>query len=257
VISWARVSEHSEEGRGRLQRTLRPWLFRATDGVITNGRSGVRYLEGLGVEGRKIHQIPQATDPSAVGTSSVKAHDPVRLLFVGRLVVLKGLSLLLDEMSKLPGPDVTLRIVGDGPQLQALQEQARRLNVAVEFVGCCRGAKLRTQYSDSDYFVFPSLSDEWGLVINEALASGLPVLGSVYSQAVNELIRDGENGWLFRPDCPGQLAELLASLPGVGAESRNRLRENAMASARQVTARRIADLFADALLPEDVVVASE
>ena len=247
VISWARLSEHSERGRGRLQRYLRPWLLRATDGVITNGRSGVRYLEGLGVEGRKIHQIPQATDPRVVGISSINAHNPVRLLFVGRLVALKGLNLLLQEMAKASRPDVILKIVGVGPQLTALQQQARRLNLKVEFAGFCQGTKLGTQYAESDYFVFPSLSDEWGLVINEALASGLPVLGSVYSQAVNELIHDGVNGWRFRPDCPGQLAELLASLPGVDAEARKRLRKNALVSAQRVSPRRIADLFAEAI----------
>ena len=55
--------------------------------------------------------------------------------------------------------------------------------------------------------VFPTLADEWGLVVNEALAAGVPVLGSLYSQAVEELVRDGENGWTFRPDrmhCRGQ-----------------------------------------------------
>ena len=247
VFSWARVSEHSERGRGRLQSHLRPWLLRATDGVITNGGSGVRYLEGIGVEGRKIHQIPQATNPRVAGASLVNAHDPVRLLFVGRLVELKGLNLLLEEMAKSPRADVVLRIVGVGPQMTDLQEQARRLNLRVEFAGYCQGVKLATQYAESDYFVFPSLSDEWGLVINEALASGLPVLGSVYSQAVNELIQDGVNGWRFRPDCPGQLAKLLASLPGLDAETRKLLRKNGLVSAHQVTPRRVADLFAGAI----------
>jgi glycosyltransferase involved in cell wall biosynthesis len=48
--------------------------------------------------------------------------------------------------------------------------------------------------------VFPTLSDEWGLVVNEAMASGLPVLGSKYSQAVEDLVEDGRTGWTFAPD---------------------------------------------------------
>ena len=247
VFSWARVSEQSERGRGQLQRFLRPWLLRATDGVIANGQSGVRYLEGLGVQGGKIHKIWQATDPRVAGTSSLNAHDPVRLLFVGRLVELKGLHLLLEEMEKAPRHEVTLKIVGVGPQRAALQQQARRLDVGVEFAGYCQGSKLAAQYAEADYFVFPSLSDEWGLVVNEALASGLPVLGSVYSQAVNELIQDGINGWRFRPDCSGHLSELLTSLSAIDAETRKRMRKHALASAQTVSPRRIADLFAESL----------
>jgi hypothetical protein len=47
---------------------------------------------------------------------------------------------------------------------------------------------------------FPTLADEWGLVVVEAMASGLPVLGSMYSQAVEDLVAAGQTGWLFRPD---------------------------------------------------------
>jgi hypothetical protein len=47
---------------------------------------------------------------------------------------------------------------------------------------------------------FPTLADEWGLVVNEAMAAGLPVLGSLYSQAVEELVQDRINGWTFHPD---------------------------------------------------------
>jgi hypothetical protein len=55
------------------------------------------------------------------------------------------------------------------------------------------------------------------------------------------------NGWLFRPDRPGVLAELIATLPGVDAATRRRLQENALASSRQVSPQVVADLFAKAL----------
>jgi glycosyltransferase involved in cell wall biosynthesis len=245
VISWARLSEHSERGRGRVQKYLRPRLLGATDGVITNGRSGTRYIEGLGVDARKIHQIPQATDPRVVGITSGIQHCPVRLLYVGRLVELKGLELLFQEMTKNPGVEVMLKVVGVGPCLTALKQQALRLGLDVEFVGYRAGRELAAQYSGADYLVFPSLSDEWGLVVNEALASGLPVLGSVYSQAVIELIQDGANGWRFQPDHAGELAGLLASLPGVDEEVRNQMRTNALATGKLTSPIRIADLFAE------------
>jgi glycosyltransferase involved in cell wall biosynthesis len=248
VIAWARMSEQSERGRSLLQQTLRPWLLRAADGVITNGQSGVRYLEGLGTDSLKIHRIPQATDPRVVGVPGAGTHSPLRLLFVGRLVSLKGIDLLIQEMARSSRSRAVLRVVGAGPRRQSLQEEAERLGVAVEFTGFCQGAELAAQYAAADYLVFPSLSDEWGLVVNEALASGLPVVGSVYSQAVNELIRDGANGWLFRPDCPGQLAGILDSLDTIDAGTRRRMQTSAIASARVASPGRIADLFAEAIV---------
>ena len=55
-------------------------------------------------------------------------------------------------------------------------------------------------YAEADILVFPTLCDEWGLVANEAMAAGLPVLGSLFSQAVEELVEDGRHGWTYRPD---------------------------------------------------------
>ena len=53
-------------------------------------------------------------------------------------------------------------------------------------------------YAKASLFAFPTLADEWGVVVNEAMAAGLPVLGSIYSQAVEELVEDGVSGWVFR-----------------------------------------------------------
>ena len=65
---------------------------------------------------------------------------------------------------------------------------------------------------------FPTLADDWGLVVTEAMASGLPVLGSIYSQAVEELVRDGESGWLFRPDSSDDVEAKLNSALTTSAE---------------------------------------
>jgi glycosyltransferase involved in cell wall biosynthesis len=60
--------------------------------------------------------------------------------------------------------------------------------------------RLPEVYRECGILAFPTLADEWGLVVVEAMASGLPVLGSRYSQAVEDLVVDGQNGWVFRPD---------------------------------------------------------
>jgi len=73
--------------------------------------------------------------------------------------------------------------------------------------------ELPRWYTEADVVVFPTLADEWGVVVAEALAAGVPVLGSVYSQAVDELIEPFKNGWLFRPDSQEETyASLKAAL---------------------------------------------
>ena len=68
---------------------------------------------------------------------------------------------------------------------------------------------LPTIYGSAGALVLPSLFDEWGLVVNEAMASGLPVLGSRYSQAVEEMVTDGRTGWCFDPLRPATVADAL------------------------------------------------
>ena len=64
---------------------------------------------------------------------------------------------------------------------------------------------MPARYAAAGAMVLPTFADEWGLVVNEALASGLPVLGSVYSSAVEDLVEDGLNGWRFRVDDPEEM----------------------------------------------------
>jgi glycosyltransferase involved in cell wall biosynthesis len=99
--------------------------------------------------------------PKASGTASRPIH-----LYVGRVAVEKNIEAFL--ALDLAG---TKRVVGDGPQL----EQLRRRYPEVEFLGTRHGEALAAAYADADVFVFPSLTDTFGLVLLEALASGVPV----------------------------------------------------------------------------------
>jgi glycosyltransferase involved in cell wall biosynthesis len=109
------------------------------------------------------------------------------------------------------------RIAGRGPletQLRAIDWPA---NVRLEFLGSKSYRELPRYYEDADAFVMPSLSDEWGLVVNEAMASGLPVLGCTGAQSVEELVVSGRSGWTYAPQddaaLRGQLSQLLSSSP--------------------------------------------
>jgi glycosyltransferase involved in cell wall biosynthesis len=104
-------------------------------------------------------------------------------------------------------------------------------------------------YAQAGIFVFPTMADEWGVVVNEALASGLPVLGSVYSQAVEEMIHDGVNGWKFRPDDEADILRALSaafSLTGDEVDSmRPRCRKSIEAITPEATAATLAHAIAN------------
>ncbi|HEX7661821.1 MAG TPA: glycosyltransferase family 1 protein [Pseudonocardiaceae bacterium] len=124
-------------------------------------------------------------------------------LYVGRLAAEKG----LDRLTVLARPDsgVRLMLVGDGPQRAEL---ADRLGPSVKFLGLLRGAELAAAYRMGDVFVFPSTTDTLGLVLIEALASGLPVVAAD-SPASRELLADCPVASLFPADRPDTLPELV------------------------------------------------
>jgi len=117
--------------------------------------------------------------------------DTLVALYVGRIAAEKNIELAIDAFHAMVAKRTRLRVVlvGDGPELPRL----RREHPAYLFTGAQVGAALAAHYACGDVFVFPSLTETFGNVVTEAMASGLPVLAFDYA-AAREHIRDGENG---------------------------------------------------------------
>jgi glycosyltransferase involved in cell wall biosynthesis len=206
LIIWTGLSEHTEKGRSTLRTYLRSWLLRHADAVLVDGKSGVRYLMTLGVPQSKIFLLYHTIELKEFLRSPLR-RDPSsarRLVYFGRLVQLKGLlpflRILTSWLQDHPDSSCELWLVGDGPVRQELQQFPIPRSLSLRFLGNVEYDQLPGVYAQGGILAFPSLSDEWGVVVNEALASGVPVLGSLYSQAVEELVTDGVHGWTFRPD---------------------------------------------------------
>ncbi len=142
---------------------------------------------------------------------------PLRLLCVGRLARQKGFRYALEALARSHAPSV-LRIVGDGPERPALEQQAAMLGIGrrVEFAGWAERSELPAHYRWADVLVLPSFAEGMANVVLEALAAGLPVIASdVYGN--RDLVRTGENGLLVPPGDAGAIAAAIDRLAGDAA----------------------------------------
>ncbi len=132
--------------------------------------------------------------------------DRVIALSVGRVALEKGLDRLLPLFRR---PDIHLAIVGDGPARAQLQQQFR--GTPTTFVGPLLGEELATAYASADFFVFPSTLDTLGLVLLEAMASGLPIVAAD-APPTHELVDGSGAGTLFVPEEEGSLNRAVDAL---------------------------------------------
>ena len=253
LVVWVDGSEHTEKGIGQIRTQWRRTLLLAADAVVVIGASGRRYLERIGVPSSKIIQAPQVTDPTAFhqiplrhGSGAVK-----RLFYVGRLIEGKGLECFVEELSdwleEHPGKTCELWFVGDGPLRSKLQQLPVSRGLEIRFFGNIPYHELPGYYAQADVCIVPTLADTWGLVVNEALASGVPVLGSLYSQAVDELIEDGVNGWRFCPDHDGEARKALDRIFHMESNDLDVMRAAARQSVRHLTPEFSAQCFVRAI----------
>ncbi len=129
------------------------------------------------------------------------------LLYVGRLAAEKRIDLLAEAAEGLPG--VRLICVGDGPARPALER--RLAGRAAHFTGFLSGQDLATAYASADLFAFPSDTETFGQVIQEAMASGLPVVAARAGGAI-DIVRPGQTGALFAPGDAADLRALIRRL---------------------------------------------
>ncbi|MBD1847791.1 glycosyltransferase family 4 protein [Cyanobacteria bacterium FACHB-63] len=221
ILSYEGSSPTVDYRNSPLRLFLRRLMVRAADAYMTNSQTGKAYLvEVLGAKEELVfarpYEVPDAQSLLSNSTTSVQvpeAKKPI-FLFVGHLVPRKGLLLLLQacqQLNKQGCQDYTLWIVGDGEERKAAEMfiQANDLQEQVKLLGKLDYNCLGSYFQAADAFVLPTLEDTWGMVVLEALLFGTPVLCSQWAGAA-ELITNGENGYVFDPYHPEQLAELMS-----------------------------------------------
>ena len=183
----------------------------------------IRRDYGVGVE--DVAVVPNVTGGLAVEPAAGEEGEAGYLLFVGRLRVRKGVEVLLAALAELRrrGSAAVLRIAGDGEHRPRLERAVDELGLrdAVTFLGTCDGPRVRRLLAGAAALVVPSIYEGMPLVVLEAMAAGVPVVGSRVS-GIPEVVVDGETGWLVPPEDPAALAGALAAVLAEPAEARRR-----------------------------------
>lgn len=136
------------------------------------------------------------------------------LLVVGRIIKMKGFEELFEIFQRLrrSHAEVSLLIVGDGPDRLSYEERALKLK-NIHFAGFVQMEQLPQFLALADVFLFPTLNDPFGAVLSEAMAAGLPVVSSIYAAATRDLVEDGVTGFSIDPtDIASSTATILKVL---------------------------------------------
>ncbi len=202
-------------------------FIRACQGFVVPGTSAAEYLSIFAIPAAKVFVAPNAVDVERFAKGADEARrDPDRrarlglpqryLLCVGRFVREKGVFDLLSAYATLPPETreaVGLVFAGDGPERAELLRRSRQIDPGqVIFPGFLQRDELPAYYALADGFVFPTHSDPWGLVVNEAMACGLPVIATGVAGCVADMLQDGKNGSVIAPMEPESLLLAMQAL---------------------------------------------
>lgn len=128
------------------------------------------------------------------------------LLYTGRLLDWKNIKVILEAVN-IKHENYVILIVGDGPERENIESLAKEYNLNVIITGFIKEqAEVFKHYYAGDVFVFPTSHEAWGLVVNEAMAAGLPIISSNEAGASFDLVHDGENGYVFNYNDPQTLS---------------------------------------------------
>ena len=232
-LVWVESTVADQRGDNPLIESLKKKFLRGSSAFVVPGKSSFAYVRGYGAPRELIYTAPNAVDvelfvqraEEARHNSATLRRDlqlPARyFLFVGRLVREKGIFDLVDAYGSLPSElraAIGLVFVGEGNGRSALERRAAKTAPgAVHFAGFVHREQLPSYYGLSEALVFPTRSDTWGLVVNEAMACSLPVISSGAAGCAADLVEDYWNGRVLPAGDIHQFAHAMNEVAGDAA----------------------------------------
>ena len=221
-IRWA--ATRLDHPRRAWKERLKRFAYRGWDGYLATGRRAAEYLATFGVAGDRVHMCGNPVDAAPIVAAREVAGAAPRescFLFVGRFLALKNLPALMRAFGRYraDGGSYGLALAGFGEVEREIRALGETL-AGVRFLGHLQADALVEEYLRCAALVLPSYSENWGLVVNEAMHAGMPVLLSRHCGCVPELLAEGENGLGFDPLDEGSIVAALHRFEALGAEQR-------------------------------------
>ncbi|MDP2939825.1 MAG: glycosyltransferase family 4 protein [Candidatus Omnitrophota bacterium] len=228
-ILWTGMWMHPNTFFHKISYGFTKFIYRHSDAIIVYGEHVKRYLVGLGIDTEKIFIAPHSVDntlfdltASDVEKSQLKKNLGLNggkiILCVGRLEECKGHKYLIEAIAMIKDIPVTLLLIGRGSKKDALEQQCKSSSIKYRFLGYVPNDQLYRYFSIAEIFVLPSITtkdfkEPWGLVINEAMNQGCPIIATdAVGAAAGGLVENGKNGLIVPEKNSLALKEAIEAL---------------------------------------------
>jgi glycosyltransferase involved in cell wall biosynthesis len=228
LVLWSESNGHDARAGLEWVESLKAYFLSRCDRFVVPGKASFEYLQSLGSPAGSISIAPNAVDNDWFLTQAENVREvsyefreklalPERfVLYVGRLVPEKGVFDLLEAYAGLDNgirSKIGLVFAGNGPGKAELEWQARNVSPGlICFPGFLHREDLAGLYALADALILPTHSDPWGLVVNEAMACGLPIIVTNVAGCSVDLVEDEWNGYVVPPHDAEELRAAIESL---------------------------------------------
>jgi glycosyltransferase involved in cell wall biosynthesis len=261
-LLWSESTAFDRRRKYRTTEFMKQYFLRLCSAFVVPGKSSANYLRTFGIPEASIFTAPNAVDNllfsrfaegARANELAVRSrqHLPERyFLYVGRLIKEKGVFDLLQAYAQLPAQTrrgIGLVFAGSGARAVELAHRASQITAGtVRFLDFVHRDDLAEIYALAEALLFPTHSDPWGLVVNEAMACGLPVIATDVAGCALDLVMHGYNGFLVEPGDVSGLCLAMTQLAG-NAELRMQMGSASLERSQEYSPEKWADGICEAI----------
>ena len=207
--------------RGGIKEKFKSFIIRQFDGYFNFGTRSAEYLITLGAKPEQLLVQRNCVDNKRLkelfdnAKRLVISKEQKSFIFIGRLIPFKNLPSFMEALEEVNAQVANpwgLIILGEGEQKTKLQHKSTGLSYPVTFINGVSWEEIPTYLAQADALVLPSYSEPWGLVVNEAMACGMPVLVSEKCGCAIDLVKEGINGFTFNPTNKEDIKQVLLKI---------------------------------------------